>query len=221
MPSLTSPAPTTTTRFESRARGTSSREKLDGGHRAEMHRGRRSRPKPASIAPGPTLAKPTTATGDPGDAPARPATRPPPGSDPPLHGDAAARGVVRRAEFDVDDGDVQRARDTYTGAASFLGFVPGDARRGSIGRGAFAVAARRGGRGVHHVRVCQHQRSPADRSPSPPTRARTRIPPPPSSPFASPPPWTPMTTPDAHDAPPSVSNTTTDPRTTRPTGDAF
>ena len=170
--------------------------------------------KPASIAPGPTLAKPTTATGDPGDAPAS--------RDPPAPGGTRRfTGTRRRASFGEwsltsTTATSSGPRDTYTGAASFShAFVPPgmptriDRTMGPLPSPPAAVD--------EGCTTCAFVSTSA-RPPTPPTPP---IPPPPSSP-SPPPPWTPMTTPDAHDAPPSVSNTTTDPRTTASNGfDAF
>ena len=166
--------------------------------------------------PGPTLAKPTTATGDPGDAPARTAKAPLPGAPPPLHGDESL-GVVGRARSPSATSTTATSNgppDTYTGAAFSHVVVPG-CRRGSIGR---RVLCRR--RPPRWTRGAPRARwsAPALGRPGRPLPPRTTppIPPPPSP--SPPPPWTPMTTPDAHDAPPSVSNTTTDPRTTASNG---
>ena len=130
-----------------------------GGHRAEMHRGRavdETRVDRPGSHPGETHDGDGRPGRRPGENPRKRRSRKPP----PLHGDESL-GVVGRSiasERDGDYGDVQRPSGHVHRRRVAPRRRPGDADADRSDEGSFAVAARRGGRGVHHVRVGQHQR---------------------------------------------------------------
>ena len=82
--------------------------------------------KPASIAPGPTLAKPTTATGDPAGAPASPGSADP-GSRRRFTGMSRSASSVGPSppSSTATTATSNGPRDTYTGAASRHVVFPG------------------------------------------------------------------------------------------------